>query len=187
MKSLTCVSLVLLVVFCGAPSTNRNAGQPAPVRPKATMVLFSPAFENGQPIPKRFTGDGQNVSPELVWDSVPEGTRSFALVCSDPDAPIRTFIHWVIYNIPDTMRRLPEGFPTEPEFPNGICQGRNGFGGIGYSGPKPPPGKPHRYYFVLYALDTVIGMRPGSSAKSIKESTLGRTLAKAELMGTYGR
>ncbi|MEO0079195.1 MAG: YbhB/YbcL family Raf kinase inhibitor-like protein [candidate division WOR-3 bacterium] len=178
---------MLLLLSCGTPGANKKAEHPAQAQPRPKMALFSPAFENGQPIPKKFTGDGANVSPELVWDSVPEGTKSFALICSDPDAPIRTFIHWVVFNIPDTMRRLPEGFPKEKEFPNGIRQGRNGFGDIGYGGPMPPPGKPHRYFFVLYALDTVIGMRPGSSGTAIKEATLGHTLAKAELMGTYGR
>lgn len=187
------VALVLILsVWCG-PKANKAPETSVPVRPEAVekpregMVLSSPGFEQGKEIPKRYTGDGEDVSPELVWNNVPEGARSFVLICSDPDAPVRTFIHWVIYNIPAESTRLAEGVPPDNEVAGGIRQGINDFRRIGYNGPKPPPGKPHRYFFRLYALDTVLDLEPGASAGKLAEAMAGHILAQAELMGIYGR
>lgn len=174
-----------LMIACGTQGTKPTTKQS--ISPKTMMMLRSPAFENGQPIPKKYTGDDQDLSPELIWGSTPQGTRSFALICQDPDAPVGTFIHWVIYNIPDTIQRLPEGFPRDEKLPDGICQGRNDFGAIGYRGPLPPPGKPHRYFFILYALDTILSTPPGATASDIQKVITGHTLATAELIGTYRR
>lgn len=184
--------VLLLFVWCG-PKANRAPETEIPVKPSAVekpkegMVLSSPAFVQGGKIPKRFTGDGEDVSPELVWNNVPEGTKGFALICSDPDAPLRTFIHWVIYNIPAESRRFAEGVPAEKELADGTRQGINGFRRIGYNGPKPPAGKPHRYFFRLYALDTAINLEPGASAGKLEETMQGHILSQAELMGVYGR
>jgi len=183
---------VLLFAWCG-PKANRAPETSIPVKPGAVekpkegMVLSSPGFVNGGEIPKHFTGEGEDVSPELIWDVVPEGTKGFAIICSDPDAPVGTFIHWVIYNIPEATRRLAEGVPPDKELADGTRQGINGFRRIGYNGPKPPPGKPHRYFFRLYALDTVLNLEPGASAGKLQEAMAGHILGESELMGVYGR
>jgi len=194
MKGLYCLVGIGLLLFawCG-PKTGPKPESSLPVKPatvekpKAVMVLSSPAFEQGKEISKRYTGDGEDVSPALAWEGVPEGTKSFALICSDPDAPVGTFIHWVIYNIPPATRALAEGIPKEAELADGTRQGVNGFRGIGYNGPKPPPGKSHRYFFRLYALDTVLNLEPGASAGKLQEAMAGHILGEAELMGVYGR
>ncbi|MGQ9708587.1 MAG: YbhB/YbcL family Raf kinase inhibitor-like protein [bacterium] len=194
MKRVSWLVVIWLLLFswCGPKTGQRPepgiAGEPAAVeKPKAVLTLVSSAFDQGKEIPKRHTGDGEDVSPELIWDGVPAGTKSFALICSDPDAPLGTFIHWVIYNIPDTVRRLPEGIPGEERFSDGTRQGVNGFRRIGYNGPKPPPGKPHRYFFRLYALDTVFALEEKASAGRLQERMDGHILGYAELMGIYGR
>ncbi|NPV13662.1 YbhB/YbcL family Raf kinase inhibitor-like protein [candidate division WOR-3 bacterium] len=151
------------------------------------MQLFSPAFAPETEIPVRYTGDGEDISPELVWDSVPDGVKSFALICSDPDAPIGTFVHWVIYNIPGVVRRLPEGVVNKEQLDDGTKQGVNSFQRIGYNGPKPPPGKPHRYIFQLYALDTILDLPPGASVGKLQEAMTGHIRAEARLVGIYGR
>src|SRR5881409_1660691 len=110
-----------------------------------TMQLTSTAFEEGQPIPLDYTGEGSNISPLLKWTDPPAGTRSFALICEDPDAPRGVFTHWVAFNLPAESRELPEAAPAREGLPNGTREGRNDFGKLGYGGPKPPPGPPHHY------------------------------------------
>src|SRR5438874_11965395 len=124
------------------------------------LDLTSTAFQEGQSIPKEYTGDGRNVSPPLQWSDPPTGTRSLALVCEDPDAPRGTFTHWAIFNLPAESRELSAGVPAEPALPNGTAQATNDFGKVGYGGPSPPPGKPHRYVFKLYALDRPLDVQP---------------------------
>src|SRR5207249_20350 len=125
------------------------------------LELTSTAFREGQPIPKPHTGDGRDLSPPLQWSNPPEKTRSFALICEDPDAPRGTWTHWVLVNIPAESRGLKEGFSKEATEPDGSVQGTNDFGNTGYGGPAPPPGKPHRYFFKLYALDTRLDLPAG--------------------------
>src|SRR3989304_2756237 len=125
-----------------------------------SIQLTSSAFTDGSPIPARHTCDGPDVSPMLKWSGAPAGTKSFALICDDPDAPAGTWVHWVIYGIPPDTTDLPEGVPPDETLPDGSRQGKNDFGRIGYGGPCPPPGKPHRYYFKIYALDTA--PKPGA-------------------------
>src|SRR5438128_2167054 len=120
------------------------------------MRLVSTAFLEGSPIPRKHTGDGSDVSPPLEWSDVPEGTKSLALICDDPDAPRGTWVHWVVFNIPAERKDLPEAQPPRGSLPSGARQGKNDFGKLGYGGPAPPPGKPHRYMFKLYALDTTL-------------------------------
>lgn len=151
------------------------------------FMLKCSAFEPGSLIGRAYTCDGRDITPPLRWENPPSGTRSFALVCEDPDAPMGTWVHWVIYNIPATARELSEGFPPREKSPDGSLQGQNDFGRLGYGGPCPPRGKPHRYFFRLYALDSVPGLGPGATRKALLKATEGHVLAQAELMGTYGR
>ena len=123
-----------------------------------TLQLTTSAFAPGGDIPERFTCEGSDTSPALGWNAPPEGTQSFVLVLEDPDAPGRTWIHWVLYDLPATERKLPEGVPPDGTLPSDARQGRNDFGNIGYGGPCPPPGPAHRYYFKLYALDRKLGL-----------------------------
>ena len=153
----------------------------------ASIMLSSDAFRSGASIPVKFSCNGQDKSPELRWGDPPAGTKSFSLVLDDPDAPRGTFVHWVAYNIPPEKRSLPEGVPPIAEVPGGMQQGQNGFGKTGYSGPCPPPGKPHRYFFRLYALSTVLSLRKGATKEDLVRAMDGQVLAQAELMGVFGR
>lgn len=149
--------------------------------------ISSGDFQNGGEIPKKFTCDGADSSPELSWTDVPAGTRSLALIADDPDAPGGTFTHWVLFNLPAETRQLSENLNKVDELPNGAGQGRNGFRKIGYGGPCPPPGKPHRYFFKLYALDSKLELKPGASKEELENAIRGHTLGRAEIMGKYGR
>jgi Raf kinase inhibitor-like YbhB/YbcL family protein len=140
-------------------------------------------------IPRKSTGDGQDVSPELRWSDVPPGTKSFALICDDPDAPRKEpWVHWVVFNIPvGDQSALPEALPAQSTFPTGLKQGKSDFGKVGYGGPAPPPGKPHRYYFKLYALDTTLNLGEGVTKAELQSAMKGHVLGQGELMGTYSR
>jgi Raf kinase inhibitor-like YbhB/YbcL family protein len=151
------------------------------------MQLTSPAFQEGQPIPKQYTGDGKDVSPPLRWDGVPGGTQSLALICDDPDAPRGTWVHWVLFNLPADARELPEAVPAKGVGPQGAKQGTNDFRKRGYGGPAPPPGKPHRYFFKLYALDTVLDLKEGATKQDLVKAMEGHVLAEGQLMGKFGR
>ncbi len=146
-----------------------------------SLELTSPAFQNGQTIPRQYTGDGRNVSPPLRWTDPPAGTQSFALICEDPDAPRGTFTHWVAFNLPAESRGLDEGVS-----PGGV-EGKNDFGKSGYGGPAPPRGKPHRYYFKLHALDQRLDLKANATREQLVAAMKGHVLAEADLMGTYGR
>src|SRR5207248_1508602 len=149
------------------------------------LELTSSGFQEGKPIPKQYTADGQNRSPPLKWGDPPAGTRSLALICEDPDAPRGTFTHWLIFNLPAESRELAEGIPAQPSLPNGTAQGTNDFGKAGYGGPKPPPGKPHRYLFRLYALDRPVDLQPGATKPQLLAAMEGHILGEAQLLGTY--
>jgi len=145
------------------------------------LELKSPAFLHESKIPPQYTCEGKDVSPHLQWSGVPDGTKSFALISEDPDAPSKTWVHWVIYNIPAESRELPQGFPHDPVLPDGIRQGINDGGEIGYGGPCPPPGRPHRYYFKLYALDCMLEIE-GTATKE-KLLTLRTMIAESRQIG----
>jgi Raf kinase inhibitor-like YbhB/YbcL family protein len=151
------------------------------------MSLRSPAIEAGSGIAKKYTCDGRDVSPPLRWDDTPAGTGSYALICDDPDAPMGTWVHWVIYNIPGTVSQLPEAVPAQEELKDGTLQGKNDFGRIGYGGPCPPRGKPHRYFFKLYALDAMLSLPAGATKSALLKAMEGHILAEAQFYGTYGR
>lgn len=181
--------LVVLLLGCGSQTARPPARtRPEPATEAKGMTLTSPAFGNGQRIPNAHTGDGENSSPALSWDRVPDGTQSFALLCQDPDAPGKTFTHWVLYDIPAATRSLEPGIAKTESLPGGGAQAKNDFGRYGYDGPSPPPGKPHRYSFRLYALDRTLDLAPGKVDASTFDATVKvHALATAELMGTYGR
>jgi Raf kinase inhibitor-like YbhB/YbcL family protein len=151
------------------------------------LTLTSGAFEPGATIPKKFTCDGPDVSPALAWNDPPAGTQSFALIGDDPDAPVGTWVHWVLYDLPASARSLPENVPKQEYLQDGSRQGRNDFRNIGYGGPCPPPGKPHRYFFKLYALDVKLNLKPGATKADVEKAIAGHILAQGELMGRYGR
>jgi len=151
------------------------------------IEVSSTAFKEGATIPKQYTGDGKDVSPPLRWSEPPQGTKSFALICDDPDAPRKTWVHWVLFNIPAQQRELKEAVPAQQELPNGAKQGKNDFGKIGYGGPAPPPGKPHRYFFKLYALDTQLDLPAGATKDQLVAAMKDHILAEGQLMGLYSR
>jgi hypothetical protein len=151
------------------------------------MKLATTSFADGQPIPRRHASDDQNLSPALQWSGVPPGAKSLALICDDPDAPMGTWVHWVVYDLPPATAGLAEGVPKSPELANGAKQGVNDFKRTGYDGPAPPPGNPHRYFFKLYALDLKPGLKPGLTKKDLLKAMDGHVLAEGQLAGTYQR
>lgn len=151
------------------------------------LELSSPAFADGTAVPRPHTCDGEDLSPPLTWTGVPVGTRSFALICDDPDAPRGTWVHWLLWNLPADTIELGPGVPRKPELPSGARQGINDGGDIGYSGPCPPPGKPHRYFFRLHALDTTLNLPPGSNRPDLEAAMEGHVLGSATVLGVYQR
>jgi Raf kinase inhibitor-like YbhB/YbcL family protein len=158
------------------------------------IQVTSTAFNQGQPIPQKFTGDGADVSPPLAWSGVPEGAKELALLCDDPDAPqAEPWVHWVIYKIPATAKGLPEGVERKPKpkEPAGAIQGKNSWPAkenLGYRGPLPPKGHGiHHYYFKVFALDKTLSAEPGLDKKALLKEIAGHTVAEGVLMGTYER
>jgi Raf kinase inhibitor-like YbhB/YbcL family protein len=149
------------------------------------MKLESPAFPDGGSIPRVHTCDGRDVSPSLSWTALPDGARTLALICDDPDAPGKTWVHWVLFDLPVSVGELPEGLPPDREVLGGR-QGTNDFRRIGYGGPCPPSGT-HRYFFKLYALDEALGLPAGATKAQVERAMEGRVLAQASLMGKYSR
>lgn len=153
-----------------------------------TFQLTSDAFANGQSIPAKYSCIGRNISPALAWTDPPAGAQSFALIAEDPDAPGGTWTHWVLFNISAEARELEEDLPVTGKniTPNAIYTGENSWGDIGYGGPCPPSGT-HRYFFRLYALDTLISLLPGATKSQLLKEMKGHILAQTELMGTFSK
>jgi Raf kinase inhibitor-like YbhB/YbcL family protein len=171
---------------CGAENDDPTGGKAMTIPAKST------AFEAGKPIPKKYTGEGEDVSPPLAWSNIPQGAKELALICDDPDAPMGTWVHWVLYKIPAETMGLPEGLPREKALksPAGAVQGVNSFGtdNLGYRGPMPPPGHGmHHYHFKVYALDKPVTLAPGADKKALLAEIHGHVLAQGELVGTYQR
>jgi Raf kinase inhibitor-like YbhB/YbcL family protein len=178
------ITLLFLVASCsgrGDRTQTEEEGVPMSIQ------LTSSAFAEGKPIPAKYTCDGADVSPPLAWSNVPEGTKSLVLISDDPDAPVGTWVHWVIYNIPPDATDLAEGVPKSEVLTNGATQGMTDFKRIGYGGPCPPRGGPHRYFFKLYALDTGLELKPGATKQELLRAMEGHILAEGQLMGTYQR
>jgi Raf kinase inhibitor-like YbhB/YbcL family protein len=151
------------------------------------ITISAEAFKNGENIPVEYTCDGKNISPELSWDGIPAGTKSLALIMDDPDAPMGTFVHWVLFNIPVDVNKLPKGIRNkEPFFTPETHHGVTGFAKVGYGGPCPPSGV-HRYYFRIYALDIVLNLKSGTTRKQLDEAMKEHILATGELFGLYKR
>ena len=173
------VALLLLVILKTATSKKENAAM--------TIPLTSPAFVEGEFIPAKHTCDGEDVSPPLNWTGVPGGAKSLALICDDPDAPMGAWVHWVIFGLPPTVAELAENVPTTETLANGERQGMNDFKLIGYGGPCPPAGRPHRYFFKLYALDAEIPLKARATKKDLLRAMEGHVLGEGHLMGKYQR
>ncbi len=159
----------------------------ATVRGKAVSAfqLKSSAFSNGGAIPPKFTCDGPDVSPELSWNDPPVGTKAFALIMDDPDAPAGTWVHWVLYDLPPSVRELPEGVPKTKDLKIGARQGVNDFRRVGYGGPCPPRGASHRYSFRLYALDQPTQLPAGASKGGLERAMKGHIVTQSELIGRF--
>jgi hypothetical protein len=176
--------LLMPVVSCGNPSTGSVQGkEPA----HSSFRIESAAFKEGSLIPTRFSCQAENVSPPLSWTDPPAGVRSFALIVEDPDAPAGTWTHWVVYNLPAQARAMDENTPKQDDLPNGGHQGKNSFDSVGYGGPCPPAGNAHRYFFRLYALDTVLNLKAGADKSEVLVAMKGHVLGEAQLMGRFKR
>jgi Raf kinase inhibitor-like YbhB/YbcL family protein len=151
-----------------------------------TIKITSSVFTEGSMIPNRYTCDAEDVSPDLAWTGVPEGTKSLAIICDDPDAPMGTWVHWVLFNLPPDINELHAEIPLEKTLKNGARHGKNDFGRFGYGGPCPPSGT-HRYFFKLYALDTRIKLESGITKAQLLEAMNGHILDEGQLMGKYKR
>ncbi len=177
------LSLMCFIILLN-PNTSQNREKKGGKIMK--MILTSPAFQPGGMIPPKYTCDGNDVSPALAWSGIPDGTRSIAIICDDPDAPGGDWVHWVIFNIPPDATGLPEA-QSEGRNPGGnLRQGINDFGNPGYGGPCPPGGV-HRYYFKIYALDTFIDQPGGCTKKQLLAAMKDHVIAAGELMGRYTR
>ena len=174
------LSLLMLCFLTEATVTSALAGSSA-------LTIESIAFSANGPIPAPYTCSGGDKSPTLFWSGVPTATRTLALIVRDPDAPMGSFTHWVVYNIPASLTGLPGALPTMPTLDNGAMQGVNSSGTSGYYGPCPPPGPSHHYHFRLYALDEKLNLAAGASAAQVEQALAGHVLASADLAGTYAR
>ena len=152
-----------------------------------TMYIVSDVFEANDFIPSKYTGEAEDVSIPLKWGNVPEGVKSFALICDDPDAPMGIWVHWIIFNIPATSKNLPENIPAIKELPDGSGQGVNDFGRIGYGGPMPPRGSKHRYFFKIYALDCILALKAGVVKEDLLKAMKGHIVAESQVVGLYQR
>jgi Raf kinase inhibitor-like YbhB/YbcL family protein len=181
----------LVVAGCSSQADDRHRQEGAAAM---SFELTSTAFAANQTIPKKYTGEGADVSPPLAWSKLPEGTQELALICDDPDAPVaEPWVHWVIYRIPAAEKGLPEGVDKteKPSVPAGALQGKNSWPSgqtIGYRGPMPPPGHgTHHYHFTLYALKNKLDVPPGLDKKALLAAMEGRILGQVRLTGTYSR
>ncbi len=184
------VVLVCGVIGCG--SSEQEYEKPKPTGESAmTVTIRSSAFANGEPIPRRYSGEGEDVSPPLSWSGVPDGAKELAMIVDDPDAPTaQPWVHWVIYKIPPDAAGLAEGIAADAQLtsPAGALQGRNTSGDIGYHGPMPPPGHGvHHYYFKLYALDVQLDLKAGADKQALLAAMEGHILGRGELVGAYQR
>lgn len=176
------LALVALSIACrGQALVSSGGGAPM------NLQVKSPDFTSGGMIPKQFTCDGEDLSPALEWSEPPSGTQSFALIADDPDAPVGTWVHWVAFNLPASLRSLPRAVPKKEQLADGTRHGQNDFGRTGYGGPCPPPGKAHRYFFKIYALDTKLNLPSSATKKEVERAMQNHVLAQGEYMGRYSR
>lgn len=194
--SIICIILLAAILYVWSSLTLKannigNIEEKQNKKRAKKMKVESPAFKNGQKIPTKYTADGEDISPPIVWSNIPEGTVEFALICDDPDAPTaEPWVHWVIYKIGPNIHALPENIPkvARVESPIKALQGRNSWTYIGYNGPAPPPGSGiHHYRFTVYALDTQLDIEDSATKKELLEAMEGHIIGKGTLVGTYKR
>jgi Raf kinase inhibitor-like YbhB/YbcL family protein len=175
---------VCLIAACGQRPKRSGMLQAAA---SGSLRVSSKAFQPGSEIPSQYTCSGRDISPPLAWTAAPSRTKSLALIVDDPDAPGKTWVHWVAYNLPADLRSLPEAVPKGPEVTGGGRQGRNDFGDLGYGGPCPPPGKAHDYHFKVYALDRKLELKSGARKQEVVEAMRGHILSTGELIAIFKR
>lgn len=180
-----CLPLLALAAFVSCQGVDRSDAAKARKK-KVEIKVTSSAFQNDGMIPAKYTCDGPDVSPPIAWNGVPEGTKSIALICDDPDAPGGTWVHWVLYSLPASTKSLSEHVPPDKVLPNGAKQGTTDFGKIGYGGPCPPSGT-HRYFFKVFALDTMLSLNSGATKAQLVKAMEGHILAQGQLIGKYSR
>jgi Raf kinase inhibitor-like YbhB/YbcL family protein len=185
------VAIGCLILYLLGPAENGDPygiseGTPSTVNPEDSMKLTSPAFAANAPIPIKFTCKGEDLSPALDWGDPPADARSFALLMDDPDAPMGTWVHWVLFNLPASTRSLPEGVSPDKNLKDGSIQGLTSAHSTGYHGPCPPSGT-HRYFFKLYALDITLALDSSADKSALLEAMEGHILAQTELMGTFAK
>jgi len=180
-KLLIITLIIILSVFLLVKSSSK-----VPSKEGVGMKISSPAFEHNGAIPSKYTCDGEDVSPPLVFEGIPENAASLALIADDPDAPMGTWVHWVIYNIPPTSGGLTENFPSDSKLDDGSLQGMTDFRRVGYGGPCPPSGA-HRYFFKLYALDKKLDLPAGATKQQVETAMKGHIIAQDQLIGIYKR
>lgn len=180
------LTVFFVLSFAAVCDSAGREKKPASAKGGAAMKLSSSAFNEGAMIPATYTCDGVNISPPLQWSDAPAAVKSFALICDDPDAPMGTWVHWVVYNIPPTVSELPEKVPASDTLADGTRQGINDFRKTGYGGPCPPGGT-HRYFFKLYALDALLPVEPGMTKAKLLKAMEGHILAEAQVTGKYKR
>jgi len=169
---------IIIVLNCGKEGNSKYPGGTA----MSTLAVTSTAFKEGGMIPRKYTCDDRDLSPQIAWTGVPAGAKSVALICDDPDAPVGTWVHWVMFNIPATVKELTEGALP----PAGAKLGTNDFRKLPYGGPCPPGGT-HRYFFKVYALDTLLALKEGATKAELLKAMEGHDLAQGQLMGKYKR
>ncbi len=186
MRKMFYISLAVPILLCCCNKKELPRDSVKEGVKKMTIKVTSPAFKEGGMIPSKYTSDGADISPPLQWEGIPAGTQSIALINDDPDAPMGTWVHWVMWNIPPDKKELPENVPHDQKLPDGSCQGITDFRQPGYGGPAPPSGT-HRYFFKVYALDTKLDMLTGSTKAQLVKAMEGHILAEGQLMGKYKR
>jgi hypothetical protein len=176
----------LLLIACSANDEKPAVEMEIQEDTSMTLQLSSPAFEDGSAIPQEYSCDGDDSSPALFWGELPDQTKSIALIMDDPDAPVGTWVHWVLYDLPGNRTEIPENVPKSGQLPGGGTQGSNSWGRSGYGGPCPPGGT-HRYFFKLYALDAPLDLASGATKEDLLQAMEGHLLDQGQLMGTYSR
>ncbi len=178
--------ILIVVTMIGCSNVRNRVQQQKSGDMIMEFTISSEVFKDGGMIPRKYTCDGLDVSPPLTWKGAPEGTKSFALIVDDPDAPMGTWVHWVAFNIPSTVNSLKEGIPPDERLPDGTLQGKNDFRKIGYGGPCPPSGT-HRYFFKLYAVDKVLSISSGVSKDGLLSAMKGHVIGETRIIGRYSR
>ncbi|MCX8095099.1 MAG: YbhB/YbcL family Raf kinase inhibitor-like protein [Caldisericia bacterium] len=179
MKKYLLLTIILIIILFGCSKKAQKE--------YIKIFLTSGVIKENNLIPKDYTCEGKDISPQLEWSNVPNGTVSFCLIMDDPDAPGGVFTHWIIFNIPSTYKSLPENFPKIPEFENGIKQGKNDFNKIGYNGPCPPIGSTHQYRFTIYAIDKMLNLESGVKVEEVMKEIENHILGKGEFVCIFSR